>query len=138
MNRWSTRLRRAASIVLGVHLLQVVLLAASAACDLVATGGPATTVASAMTRGAGAHEAAPVAAHHGSHDDSRNDSPHESHHESHTTNCPMAMACAATAVMAPVHRFAAVEVHVTSDRIAHQTRVLRSLHLAPEPPPPRG
>lgn len=150
MTRWATRFRRAASLLLGVHLLQVILLAASAVCDRSAGTLPAQAPAAAVhaghhgspghggTDGHDAHlasqVASPVASHHAAPHEPR----HDSHHGSHTTDCPMAMACAASAVLVPVEQLATVEVRVPPTRITHETRALHSLHLAPEPPPPRG
>lgn len=136
MTRWSRRFRRAASLVLGVHLLQVILLAASAVCDLSAGA------VSAQPPVASAAQTAPAnhGVHHVTHDMApTSDTPadHGSHHETHTTNCPMAMACAASAVLVPVEQLATNEVRVVANRIAHKTEVLRSLQHAPEPPPPR-
>lgn len=133
MNRWATRFRRAAVVLVGVHLLQVILLAASAVCDL--------SIAAPTDHAA--HTAAAIPAHHGAqHSDhgvpmseSSQDAPH---HTSHTTSCPMAMACAATAIIVPVPMLASHEVQVGTERIVHDGLVLRSKRQAPEPPPPRG
>jgi hypothetical protein len=149
MSRWSARFRRAAAALACVHLLQVILLAASAVCDR-ALGdtthhAPATaTVASVSAASADAH-----AAHHVAHIESRTESPTESHatphtpqpaphHTSHTTNCPMAMACASPAIVVPVPTLTSTEVRVSTARIIHDDVMLRSLRAAPEPPPPRG
>lgn len=133
MNRWATRFRRAAVVLVGVHLLQVILLAASAVCDL--------SIAAPTDHAA--HTAAAMPAHHGAHhsghgvpmSESSQDAPH---HTSHTTSCPMAMACAATAIIVPVPMLASHEVQVGTERIVHDGLVLSSTRQAPEPPPPRG
>ena len=132
MSRRSTRFRRAAAVLVGVHLLQVILLAASAVCDLSlgGAGNHSASVAVAAPLHHGEH-----AAHHAPTSESSPDTPH---HTSHTTSCPMAMACAATAIVVPVPMLASNEVRVRTERIGHDARVLRSTHQAPEPPPPRG
>jgi hypothetical protein len=129
MNCWATRFRRAAVVLVGVHLLQVILLAASAVCDL--------SIAAPTDHAA--HTAAAMPAHHSGHDvpmsESSQDAPH---HTSHTTSCPMAMACAATAIIVPVPMLASHEVQVGTERIVHDGLVLSSTRQAPEPPPPRA
>lgn len=158
MPRWSTRLRRAASILLGVHLLQVVLLAASAVCDPV-TGGAShdsltmapPVIASVHAPSSAPHTAheAPVAAnHHGHHHvpASSADAAHPSspdtapapHHAPSGAPCPMAMACTVTAIVAPVPTIATREVFVATERVTERTTAPRSTRVAPEPPPPRG
>lgn len=144
MSRWSTRFRRAASLLLGVHLLQAILLAASAVCDRSLRDGAAALEYQAV-HGA-AHGAMPVAtsAHHAHHSvtDAKpaDQAPADGspHHSSHTTSCPMAMACAATAIVAPVPTLASADVSVSDARIGHDALALRSLHVGPETPPPRS
>ncbi len=137
MNRWATRFRRAAILLVGVHLLQVILLAASAVCDAsiaAPTDHAAHTVAT-MPASHGEH----LSEHHGGHQRPMSESsPDTPHHTSHTTSCPMAMACAATAIIVPVPVLASREVQVSTERIVHDGLVLSSMRLAPEPPPPRG
>lgn len=133
MNRWATRFRRAAIVLVGVHLLQVILLAASAVCDVsiaAPTDHAAHTVA-AMPASHGDHHSE----HHAPMSDSSPDTPH---HTSHPTSCPMAMACAATAIIVPVPMLASREVQVSTERIIHDGLALSSMHQTPEPPPPRG
>lgn len=135
MSRWSTRFRRAASLLLGVHLLQVILLAASAVCDLPAMSTARETQVAEVTGALDAH--ASHALHHVA--PPVGDTPQEApHHTTHTTSCPMAMACVATAIVAPVPVLASHELRIGTDRIVHETRVLRSMREAPEPPPPRA
>ena len=137
MSRWTTRFRRAAAVLVGVHLLQVILLAASAVCDRSVgdAGNPPATVAATATH----HHDGHGSAHGGAHDmPSGESAPETPPHTSHTTSCPMAMACAATAIVVPVPMLASGEVRVRTEAIRHDAHVLRSAHHAPEPPPPRG
>ena len=137
MNRWATRFRRAAVVLVGVQLLQVILLAASAVCDVsiaAPTDHAAQTVA-AMPASHGEHHSEHHGGHHAPMSESSPDTPH---HTSHTTSCPMAMACAATAIIVTVPVLASREVQVSTERIVHDGLVLSSMRLAPEPPPPRG
>jgi len=137
MNRWATRFRRAAILLVGVHLLQVILLAASAECDVsiaAPTDHAAQTVAT-MPASHGEHHSEHHGGHHAPMSESSPDTPH---HTSHTTSCPMAMACAATAIIVPMPVLASREVQVSTERIVHDGLVLSSMRLAPEPPPPRG
>jgi hypothetical protein len=141
MNRWATRFRRAAIVLVGVHLLQVILLAASAVCDVsiaAPTDHAAHTVA-AVPASHGEHHSEHHSEHHGGHHAPMSESsPDTPHHSSHTTSCPMAMACAATAIIVTVPVLASREVQVSTERIVHDGLVLSSMRLAPEPPPPRG
>ena len=137
MDRWATRFRRAASVLVGVYLLQVILLAASAVCD-VSIAAPTDHVAhtvAAMPASHGEHHSEHHGGHHAPMSESSPDTPH---HTSHTTSCPMAMACAATAIVVPVPVLASRQVQVSTERIVHDGLVLSSMRLAPEPPPPRG
>lgn len=131
MRHWSARFRRA-TLLLSVHLLQVILLAASAVCDVAPSAAPTTaSIVADATRAQGDGHA-----HHG--DTRAPSTPATPHHESHTTACPMAMACASSAFMAPLPVVVSREVAVESARIGNDSVELRSMHLAPEPPPPRG
>ena len=137
MNRWATRFRRAAVVLVGVQLLQVILLAASAVCDvsIAAPTDHAAHTVTAMPASHGEHHSGHHGGHHAPMTESSPDTPH---HTSHTTSCPMAMACAATAIVVPVPVLASREVQVSTERIVHDGLVLSSMRLAPEPPPPRG
>jgi len=137
MNRWATRFRRAAVVLVGVQLLQVILLAASAVCDvsIAAPTDHAAQTVTAMPASHGEHHSGHHGGHHAPMTESSPDTPH---HTSHTTSCPMAMACAATAIVVPVPVLASREVQVSTERIVHDGLVLSSMRLAPEPPPPRG
>lgn len=143
MTRWSLRLRRAASLLLGVHLLQIVLLAASAVCEL--SGAPVQSAAAAHTTGgAHHHEAASGRSAHGGHHGvttvEQGDAAPPAHHHmpSDAGTCPMAMACTVTAVVA---RVPAIETHVVTIATSDISQVLEapaSTRRAPEPPPPRA
>lgn len=140
MPRWSTRLRRAASILLGVHLLQVVLLAASAVCDTAAgaVGHESLAVTPSVIASAhGGHHHAPA-----SDDDAglplSTDTAPAPHHAPAGAPCPMAMACTVTAIVTPVPTIATREVLVAAERVTERTTAPRSTRVAPEPPPPRG
>ena len=137
MDRWATRFRRAASVLVGVYLLQVILLAASAVCDvsIAAPTDHAAHLVAAMPASHGEHHSEHHGGHHAPMSESSPDTPH---HTSHTTSCPMAMACAATAIIVPVPVLASRQVQVSTERIVHDGLVLSSMRLAPEPPPPRG
>lgn len=137
MNRWATRFRRAAVVLVGVQLLQVILLAASAVCDvsIAAPTDHAAQTVTAMPASHGEHHSGHHGGHHAPMTESSPDTPH---HTSHTTSCPMAMACAATAIVVPVPVLASREVQVSTERIVHDGLVLSSMHQTPEPPPPRG
>jgi hypothetical protein len=151
MSRWSTRLRRAASLLLGVHLLQVILLAASAVCDLPGAASAHTAHAAQVTAAAvgsddqhRAHHAQPEHDHAGRGEpgaelSADQSSQHPSHHTpAQNAACPMAMACTVTAVVAPVPTFVTTEVQVPTLRVPHTASAPLSLRLAPEPPPPRA
>lgn len=125
MTRWSARLRRAATLVFSVHLLQLVLLAASAACELGATAphGPSQH---------GVAQHAP--AHAGHHSPQHSQQPDQSP----DAGCPMAMACSATAIVVEIQT-------ITTHVVVTPTRVLSldvdtptSVRPAPETPPPRA
>jgi len=135
MIRWSSRFRRAAAVLVGLHLLQVVLLAASAVCDLSIGDAQDHTAAVAVATAAPSHHGEHGVEQHAPAGESSPDTPH---HTSHTTSCPMAMACAVTAVVVPVPTLESREVRVSAARIGHDAHMLRSMHHAPEPPPPRG
>lgn len=139
MSRWSIRLRRAASLLLGVHLLQVILLAASAVCDPVATAVSMDAAQSVAV--------APAHAHHGhglvatgvapaADEGLQQTAP--AHHKSQNSSCPMAMACTVTAVMAPVPSIASSVVQVPTLPVVHTASAPLSMRGAPEPPPPRA
>lgn len=125
MTRWSARLRRAATLVFSVHLLQLVLLAASAACEL----------GVAAPHGLSPHGVAQHSPAHGGHHAPQHSQQHD---QSTDASCPMAMACSATAV---VVEGPAITTHV----VATPARVLTldvdtptSVRPAPETPPPRA
>lgn len=141
MSRWSTRFRRAAAVLVGVHLLQVILLAASAVCDLSfgKAAGHTATVAAIAAEHHPEHHGEQSGAHHAPASESAQTAPqHAPHHTSHTTSCPMAMACAATAIVVPVPALASHEVRVSAERIGYEAHMLYSTYQPPEPPPPRG
>ncbi|WP_396206239.1 hypothetical protein [Gemmatimonas sp.] len=137
MNRWATRFRRAAIALVGVHLLQVILLAASAVCD-VSIAAPTDHAAHTVAAMPASHSEAHSEHHSGHHAPMSDSSPDTPHHTSHPTSCPMAMACAATAIIVPVPMLASREVQVSTERIIHDGLALSSMHQTPEPPPPRG
>lgn len=166
MSRWSVRFRRAAPLFLGLHLLQVILLAASAVCDLQAVdrdtrvGGAIATSRSAPVPSSGSSEAHAGHAHagHTAHPavataavtdvelgtnqetspKAPHGSTHPSHHGSGGADCPMAMACTVTAVVAPVPTIATTEVQIIAQRVSHRMSTPRSMPLAPDTPPPRA
>jgi len=141
MPRWSSRVRRATSLVLGVHLLQVLLLAASAVCERGATANalPATTQMAA---------GGPVGHHATSHQHnghgtavttSAPESPPAPHHAPTSDGaCPMAMACTVTAMAATLPTIESPVVRVAAEIVPHVAEAPASLHHAPEPPPPRA
>ncbi|GAB1344132.1 hypothetical protein [Gemmatimonas sp.] len=147
MTRWSMRLRRAAGVLLAVHLLQIVLLAANSICE-----SPALT---ALAPAAADVAAAPDAASHAAHAhhvvsgdaqttgapvaDSTDGSTQAPHHApTPGATCPMAMACSVTAVVAQVPEVASTIVDVPTIRVWHVVATPRTVHGAPEPPPPRA
>lgn len=143
MSRWSSRFRRAAAVLVGLQLWQVVLLAASAACDLSNGDVPHHASASDVVAAADAAVVAasapmPHSDHRAAHAPAGEPSPDAPHHTTHTTSCPMAMACAVTAVVVAVPVVESRELHVGTARIGHDAPMLFSLHHTPEPPPPRG
>jgi len=171
MSRWSIRFRRVAPLFLGLHLLQVILLAASAACDRQAVhrdarlGAAVATLRSASVPPSGAsmvhdghapggdahdgHAAHPAVATaavidvelselRGTAPKADHGSTHPSHHGSGGADCPMAMACTVTAVVAPVPTIATTEVQIIAQRVSHRMTTPRSMPLAPETPPPRA
>jgi hypothetical protein len=141
MPRWSSRVRRAASLVLGVHLLQVLLLAASAVCERGATANamPATTRLAAgalVGHHARSHQ-------HGGHGTAVTTPAPESlppQHHAPTSDgaCPMAMACTVTAMAAELPTIESRVVRVAAELVPHVAEAPASLHHAPEPPPPRA
>lgn len=160
MLRWSTRFRRAASLLLGVHFLQVLLLAASAVCDpragtgahdvqpVVATLSAASTASADIAHQvhtAGPqhqHEAAALVAISNA-TPVADGAPHRApngapHHAPQGAPCPMAMACTVTAIVSPVPTIATREVLVATVRVGDTATLPRSTRVAPEPPPPRA
>ncbi len=140
MSCWSNRVRRAAAVLVGLQLMQVVLLTASAVCDLSIGDVPHHAPASDVAAAAVVAASAPMAHgdHGAAHAPEGEPSPDAPHHTTHTTSCPMAMACAATAVVVAVPVLASGEMRVGAARIGHDVPMLYSMHHAPEPPPPRG
>lgn len=143
MPRWSTRLRRASALLMGVHLLQVILLAVSAVCEprMVLPGHASAAGQTIEAHVASAHQ---LVGHHAA-------VPHAAtgadtaapgapaHHAPDSgAPCPMAMACTVSAVLAPSPTFVTTEVLVENPRLAHLATAPRSTRLAPEPPPPRA
>lgn len=125
MNRWSACLRRAATLLFSVHLLQLVLLTASAACELGAAAphGPSQ-------HGVAQHSPAHAGHHSPQHSQQPDQSP--------DSGCPMAMACSATAIVVEIQT-------ITTHVVVTPTRVLSldvdtptSVRPAPETPPPRA
>lgn len=159
MSRWTSRLRRAAVALMGIHLLQVILLAAGAACDpataqgtahhLLPTVAPAAAVLSSSDAGQPAahahHDAAHDAAGHHAHTASGTPtsqvavpSEHGHDHGPQHTTCPMAMACAATAVMTHVPSWPVQVITLASRVVTYETGAPDAARPAPEPPPPRA
>jgi hypothetical protein len=144
MSRWSARLRRAASLLLGVQLLQAILLAASAVC---APGdyGVAEAVAAVPMAPASHHHgehASHLPAHtvppEGVHDQAPADQPSAPTHHAPAASCPMAMTCTVAAVLADVPTFATRTVVVPAFALSHDMKAPASVRPAPETPPPRG
>lgn len=132
MTRWSFHLRRAAPLSLGMQLLQLLLVAASAVCDPVSTG-----VATA-----GPDVAVVVAAHHHGASESQTPVDQPSHGPSHDpvhmpAACPMAMVCAVSAVVATWPSIDEQTVTVMPRVMSHNDRTPFTVRRAPEPPPPR-
>ncbi len=125
MTRWSARLRRAATLVFSVHLLQLVLLAASAACEL----GVAAPH-SPSQHGAAQHSPAHGGHHSPQHSQQQDQSPDAS--------CPMAMACSATAIVAEIQTITTRVVVTPSRVLSLDVDTPTSVRPAPETPPPRA
>lgn len=146
MSRWTSRVRRAAVALLGIHLLQVILLAAGAACEPLAAQGTAHHLLPVASVSApGASEVADHGAHqHGAHADpaavapEHSEGPSERGHGPQHATCPMAMSCAATAVMTRVPSLPVHEVTLASRVLSYETGAPDAARPAPEPPPPRA
>lgn len=147
MLRWSSRLRRAAAFLLGVHLLQVVLLAASAVCERGMTSGTVEAITGQVAAAMPAHDHAAHGHGHGAHPSgvttavpaaTPESAPAHHHAPESDGECPMAMACTVTAVAAELPTLETPVVLVTADVVPHVAQVPASLHHAPEPPPPRA
>lgn len=145
MLRWSSRLRRAAALLLGVHLLQVVLLAASAVCERGMTSGTVKAITGQVAAAMPDHDHS--VHQHGAHPSgvttavpaaTPESAPAHHHAPQSDGECPMAMACTVTAVAAELPTLETPVVLVTAEVVPHVAQVPASLHLAPEPPPPRA
>lgn len=154
MSRWLSRLRRSAAVLLGVHLLQVMLVVAGSVCEPAALAAVKAFATEAVTpydlaAGVAAHHemAHHAMAHHAGHvatvspaaetcgtDDS---APLHEHGPAGAT-CPMAMTCTVVAMASTAPVITTRVVSVPDAPAGHAGLAPRSLHLAPEPPPPRG
>jgi hypothetical protein len=150
MIRWSTRLRRAASLLLGVQLLQVILLAASAVCDpaVLARVAPGVEVTSPAAPAVAPQASGPVH-HHAEHalhgeqslgtqNGSLPQEPSAPPHHDPAATCPMAMACTVTAVIAAVPTIDTATVIVPALALSYDPEAPASVRPAPETPPPRA
>ncbi len=125
MTRWSARLRRAATLVFSVQLLQLVLLAATAACELGAAAPHAPS-----RHGVAQHSPA-----HGGH----HAPPHSQQQEqSPDAGCPMAMACSTTAIVVEMQTITTRVVVMPSRVLSLDVDTPTSVRPAPETPPPRA
>jgi predicted component of type VI protein secretion system len=153
MIRWSARLRRAASLLLGVQLLQVILLAASAVCDpaVLTSGSPLAGIDSpaAAVSAAVPERASALVHHHAEHavhsqaapaasDEPFPAEPSAPAHHDPAADCPMAMACTVTAVIADVPTIATRTVIVPALALSQDPEAPASVRPAPETPPPRA
>lgn len=129
-----------------MHLLQIILLAANSICESPAFIALAPVASAATALVADEHAAH---AHHGDANsaakggaqvagpaDAGDQSPH--HAPTPGTSCPMAMACSVTAVVTQVPEVASTIVEVPTLRARHVVSTPRTVHGAPEPPPPRA
>ncbi|MCO4099101.1 MAG: hypothetical protein HEQ38_06785 [Gemmatimonas sp.] len=126
MTRWSARLRRAATLVFSVHLLQLVLLAASAACELGASA----------PHGPSQHGVAQHPPTHGGHHSPQHSQQQD---QSPDASCPMAMACSATGVVVEIETITTrVDVVTPVPVLSLDVDTPTSVRPAPETPPPRA
>lgn len=159
MSRWLSRLRRSGAVLLGVHLLQVMLVVAGSVCEPAALAAVKAFATEAVTP---YDLAAGVAAHHemAHHEMAHHDMAHHAGHVATVSpaaetcgtddsaplhehgpagaTCPMAMTCTVVAMASTAPVITTRVVSVPDAPAGHAGLAPRSLHLAPEPPPPRG
>jgi hypothetical protein len=141
MASWSARFRRAAAVLLGIHLTQATALAAVAPCD-VAGGVQAVSAAPVVQSD---HQTAAHHEHVGGHEiDAQpdTDTGSSSHHSDapHTpSTCSMAMACAVAASPTVPVTLPGVTHRVGDVRVPRATiDLLTSTAHPPETPPPKS
>ncbi len=127
------RRRIAALALFGVQLLQGVLPAAGAVCEIPPVGAPtsATAIADAVT--AHHHHGAVPAPASGRSADTPTPAPHQTD----PAACPMAMACTVAGVMSVAVAVSTIDVDIAVHRSMHVADWPISLDVAPETPPPR-
>ncbi|WP_337169880.1 hypothetical protein [Gemmatimonas aurantiaca] len=128
------RFRRSLAMLLGAHVLVTAVITALAACNPTADRGSAVQGADAQA----VHHEAHRAVHH-----SASHSPHQSpakthHHGTAPLACPMAMACAVSAIVTGVPMLPTHATQMASTLAFENDHLPRSTRLAPEPPPPRA
>lgn len=134
------RFRRSLAMLLGAHVLVTAVITALAACNPTADPGNALAPASVQQVDAHAvhhdtHRASHHASHHASHQHPAT-TPH--HHGATPVACPMAMACAVSAIVTGVPMLPTHATQMASTLAFENDHLPRSTRLAPEPPPPRA
>lgn len=122
--------RRAGALLIGVLLLHTSWLASSSACEL--RGGADLSVAATAPHATDPH------AHHHTVPSPLPADPTTPLHDSSSAMCPMAMACALSAVTTDVPSVT-VPVVIVGEQSPQSGETRRgATRLAPEPPPPRA
>lgn len=138
------RFRRSLAMLLGAHVLVTAVITALAACNPTADRG-SVSAERAETPAAYA-DAHAHAVHHETHGTAPQTSqtsqqppataPH--HHGTAPIACPMAMACAVSAIVTGVPMLPTHATQMASTLAFENDHLPRSTRLAPEPPPPRA
>jgi hypothetical protein len=144
MLRLLRSLRRSGALLFGALLVHTTWLASTGVCDTMAAG-----IASVAGQYDGAKTSAPHHAHQHQHvpgssggssarADLLADATTGAPHEVPTVACPMAMACAVSAIVASVPTIASQTVVAPASPSHAAQSMPLSARRAPEPPPPRG